>query len=153
MKTINKIVAMALLTSIGFSLPSHAQDARMIEVFTDQPAFVDRLAGATVVHYDLSELDRLKQTGLPHLPANESLAKEKAIAFFASPEGAKFKEGIKGAMRGHQKMMRYNLQKIPAVVFDQGKYVVYGTTDVAEAARLYQVHMFGSQAHSTEEVN
>lgn len=153
MITTNKFIATALLASIGFSLPSHAQDARVIEVFTDEPAFVDRLAGATVVHYDLSELDRLKKTGLPRLPANESQAKEMAIAFFASPEGAKFKEDIKGAMRGHQKMMRYSLQKIPAVVFDQGKYVVYGTTDVAEAARLYQVHVYGSQAHSTEEVN
>lgn len=153
MKTTNKIVAMALLGCIGFGQQLHAQDARVIEVFTDEPAFVDRLAGATVVHYDLSELDRLKKTGLPRLPANESQAKEMAIAFFASPEGAKFKEDIKGAMRGHQKMMRYSLQKIPAVVFDQGKYVVYGTNDVAEAARLYQVHLFGSQTHSTKGVN
>lgn len=121
-------------------LASSTQAQTMIEVFTDLPALVDAPRDVQTVHYDLSEVVRLKQTGLPKLPADRDKAMEIAKAFFATPEGEAFKKQMRTAMFGQQRMMKYQLKKIPAIVFDEGAYVVYGSIDVFDARRLYLAH-------------
>ncbi|AQT61896.1 DUF1525 domain-containing protein [Cellvibrio sp. PSBB023] len=116
---------------------SSSQAQTLIEVFTDLPALIDAPTDVKTVHYDLSEVSRLKQTGLPKLPPNQEQAMKMANAFFATPKGEAFKSEMRAAMRGQQKMMKYQIKKVPAIVFDEGKYVVYGSTDVFDARRLY----------------
>lgn len=126
-------VAIALL----FVQQSQAQTA--IEVFTDLPVFIQSLpdSGVEIVHYDLSEMDRLKRTALPKLPPRQEEAMRIATTFFQSAEGEAFKREMQIAGRAHQKFFQYQLKKLPAVVFDQGAYVVYGTTDIATARQAY----------------
>lgn len=138
MKNMNKwFVAITLFAA---SL-SHAQTS--IEVFTDMPVLIQSLPDSPVdvIHYDLSEVDRLKRTSLPKLPPNQDEAMRLATAFFASPEGEVFKRNMLIAARAQQKLFQYQLKKIPAVVFDQGAYVVYGITDVATARQAYLQRM------------
>lgn len=134
----NRVMLAGLL--LGFAVSSsHAQT--FIEVFTNLPALIDVPTDVTTVHYDLSEVSRLKQTGLPKLPPDQDQAMKIAKAFFATPEGEALKSKMRAAMRGQQKMMKYQIKKIPAIVFDEGKYVVYGSTDVFDARRLYLAHL------------
>ena len=119
---------------------SGAMAQAKIEVFTDSPATINTVSGVNIIHFDLSESERLKSRALPALPNDEARAMKIIKAFFVSPEGEAFKNDMVIATLGQQKMIRYGLKKIPAVVFDDGRYVIYGTTDVAESMRLYQLH-------------
>lgn len=127
---------------------SSSQAQTLIEVFTDLPALIDAPTDVKTVHYDLSEVTRLKQTGLPKLPPNQEQAMKMAKAFFATPEGEAFKSEMRAAMRGQQMMMKYQIKKVPAIVFDEGKYVVYGSTDVFDARRLYLAHLNDMQGEA-----
>jgi integrating conjugative element protein (TIGR03757 family) len=135
MKFMNKCSVFVAALIITYN--TQAQTA--IELFTDAPTLIAPISGSRVeiVHYDLSEVDRLKRTSLPVLPPNKDEAMRIATAFFNSPEGEAFKREMMVAGRGQKKLFEYQLKKIPAVVFDHGKYVVYGTTDVATARQMY----------------
>lgn len=135
---INRFSVVGLLFLIS---GAHTQAQPVIEVFTDMPALIDSLPDARVIHFDLSAADRLKGSVLPRLSPNQEQAMLQAKAFFTSPAGIAFKNDIREALRGQQKMIQYQLKKIPAVVFDDGQYVVYGSTDVVEARRLYRLHL------------
>ena len=58
------------------ALPVFAQET--IEVFTELPVQVDALSGVEVIHYDLSEPDRIKSKLNLKLPPDEEIAKAKA---------------------------------------------------------------------------
>jgi integrating conjugative element protein (TIGR03757 family) len=135
----NRIFAFTAL----LALPVFAQET--IEVFTELPVQIDALSGVEVIHYDLSEPDRIKSKLNLKLPPDEEIAKAKAKQFFQTPEGKAYQVAMRDAYRGRQKMMQYQLSKIPAIVFDDGKYVIYGTTDVAHSARLYRQHIQNKQ--------
>ena len=132
------IVWAALVTT-----PVSAQES--IEVFTVGPTQVDALAGVDVIHYDLSAPARVKKQLAPKLPADEKIALVQAKAFFETAEGKAYKIAMRDAYRGRQKMMQYQLSKLPAIVFESGTYVIYGTTDVAQAMRLYRQHIQDKQ--------
>lgn len=138
------VVLLGLLASIAWAQSS--TPSRVIEVFTDSPALIYPVTGAEVIHYDLSESDRLKRSALPVLPPNQEKAMRIIKAFFNSPEGQAFQRNMRVALEGKRKMIQYQLQKIPAIVFDQGKYAVYGMTDVHEATRLYGLYLQQNQS-------
>lgn len=138
------VVLLGLLASLSWA--QAPAPSNVIEVFTDNPALIDSVAGAEVIHYDLSESDRLKRSALPALPPNQEEAMRIIKAFFNSPEGKVFQNNMRSALEGKRKMIQYQLQKIPAIVFDQGKYAVYGMTDVHEAARLYGLYLQQNQS-------
>jgi len=142
MKYIDKSLAVLLicLTS-GVTNAEVALSSNRIEVFTDQPVLVDFIAGAEVVHYDLSAPDRLKRSSLPSFTPDRELAIQQARVFFESPEGEDFKREMKAALRGKQKMIHYQLKKIPAIVFANGQYVVYGSLDLADAIQRYKRYL------------
>jgi integrating conjugative element protein (TIGR03757 family) len=121
------------------AMPVFAQET--IEIFTETPMQVDTLSGVEVIHYDLSEPNRIKHQLNLKLPPDEKIAMAKAKQFFQTPEGKAYQVAMRDAYRGRQMMMQYQLSKIPAIVFEDGKYVIYGTTDVPRAARLYRHHI------------
>lgn len=135
----NKYIVWATL----IATPVFAQER--IEVFTEASTQVDTLAGVDVIHYDLSAPARVKKQLAPKLPADEKVALAQAKAFFETAEGKSYKIAMRDAYRGKQKMMQYQLSKLPAVVFEGGTYVIYGTTDVAQAVRLYRQHIQDKQ--------
>ncbi len=128
-----------ILLMVLIAAPAFAQER--IEMFTESPANVGSVNAVEVIHYDLSEPSRLKKRLAPKLPADEKLALIKAKQFFTSEEGKAYQIAMRDAYRGRQKMMQYQLKKIPAIVFDDGKYVIYGSTDVAQATMLYRQHI------------
>lgn len=137
MHKVNHLFYLPLLLSITISV--HAQT--LIEVFTDAPTQLGNLPGTEVIHYDLSAPQKIKEKYLPALPGDIERAKQIMKDYLTSPQGKEFQVAIREAYRGHEKMVRYQLEKIPAVVFDEGKYAVYGITDISKAVMLYKAHL------------
>lgn len=137
--TRNTLLLFSLLLLSCISNSGFAQT--QIEVFTDVPVQLGHIPGIEVIHYDLSDPEKVKKRFLPALPPDVDRATQILNTFLASAEGAEFKKAIREAYRGHEKMVGYQLEKIPAVVFEQGKYVVYGITDISKAAALYRAHL------------
>jgi len=139
MRHINSCILWAVLVTT----PVFAQES--IEVFTETPTQIETFEGVDVIYYDLSAPARVKKQLAPSLPADEKIALVQAKAFFETSEGKAYKIAMRDAYRGKQKMMQYQLSKLPAVVFEGGTYVIYGTTDVAQALRLYHQYIQGKQ--------
>lgn len=129
------IVVLVLASIIG-----HVQAQTTIEVFSDRPMTSLSIPGATVTVYDLSRAGDL-ESELPALPADPEKATQLAKEWVKSAAGQAHIARVKAAYKGHEQMIVYGVQKIPAVVFEQGKYVVYGTLDVALAVRDFDDYM------------
>ncbi|PUA30392.1 MAG: integrating conjugative element protein [Cellvibrio sp. 79] len=136
--TRNVLCQFTLLLLFSISNIGHAQT--QIEVFTDTPTALGNVSGIEVIHYDLSIPERIKEKYLPALPGDIDRAKKIMKTYLASVQGMEFQKAIREAYRGHEKMVQYQLEKIPAVVFNQGQYVVYGITDIQRALALYKSH-------------
>lgn len=131
-----------LLAIIGFVLGyQSAELARadvLVEVFTEGEWQVPALPGLRIVHHDLLAPDYVRRDRAPTFSANADEAEKAAVVWFASPAGQKYQLDMRNAYRGQEMLVAYRLQKTPAIVFDAGKYVVYGSTDVITAAQLYR---------------
>lgn len=115
-----------------------AQSVTQIEVFSEGALDLPRLPYTKITHYDLTEPDQVKRQ-LPKLNAkDEQTAATQARGWIESPAGQAFTKRMRSAYDGHMKAMQYALKKTPAIVFDQGEYVVYGSTNVRRALLLYR---------------
>jgi integrating conjugative element protein (TIGR03757 family) len=112
-----------------------------IEVFMDGDLTPPELPGFRVMVYDLSELAHLSEPveltpDDPKTATPESL--EALGRAYAASDAFKHRQGrIKIAAKVYEKLMRYGVTRIPAIVFDEGDSVVYGTTDIALALQDY----------------
>lgn len=122
------------------SLLSFNSHATTIELFVDQPIRIPSDYEHQIIVHDLSAPERLSQQYLPELPPNPESAKKIAMEFFASEKGQEYQDKLKAAYQHKTLLMRYNVQKIPAIVFDEGDAVIYGLTDVEKALTIYQQH-------------
>jgi integrating conjugative element protein (TIGR03757 family) len=111
---------------------ARVQGEPAIEVFTDATRFKVTSAGAATV-YDLSAPRRLAADLGRGLPRDPAAAEAIARARIADAAGS-----LRAAYEGPTRALRYGLAKLPAVVFGEGRAVVYGVTDVAEAIRWYR---------------
>lgn len=107
-----------------------------IEIFADGPLVPAAVANTDVSVFDLSLPSRLDE-GTPEFPADPTIAQAQAQAWLASPAGQQHVKALKAAYAGQQKLMAYGIQKIPAIVFDGGRFVIYGTLDLKLAVRDY----------------
>ena len=130
-RTNSFLFAMAMVASSAFG-------QQQIEVFTQSATTFDSVPGFDVHHYDLSEPERVKKLYAPQLPANETLALAQAKSFFETAAGKSYMAAMRESYRGREKMLQYQLAKIPAIVFEEGRYVIYGSTDLVQAIALYQ---------------
>jgi integrating conjugative element protein (TIGR03757 family) len=107
-----------------------------IDIFVAQPLVVASIPNTHITVFDLSRREMLEAKS-PEFPPEPLLAEKMAKTWLASEEGKKYLHELQAAYVGHSKMIAYGVLKIPAIVFDKGKFVIYGTTDVSEAVREY----------------
>jgi integrating conjugative element protein (TIGR03757 family) len=124
--------------------------ATTIELFVDQPVFVESHPGISIKVHDLSAPERLSSEYLPELPADPEKAKPMAMAFLASEKGKEFQSRLKDAHEHKTYLMRYGIQKIPAMVFDEGVAVIYGSTDIEQGLDIYREFLKKREAYHEE---
>lgn len=112
----------------------------LIELFSDKSVATPSIPGVAIMVFDLSRVEELRKS-TPHFSVDSRRAEMQAIAWLGSPEGKQHIDSLQAAYTGHVKMMTYDIQKIPAIVFDQGKFVIYGTSDIALALADYDRFM------------
>ena len=138
------IRASALLTLVLFGM---IQDcvALEIEVFTTRaaPGQNQRLPGHHVTWYALDAPERL-DAKLPRFPASQANGMAEAQRWLAK-HGDRLAEEFRDAWLGRLKAQQYGLTKFPAVCIDGCSHKVYGTSDPAQALRVYHARMAGHQ--------
>ena len=108
-----------------------------IEVFTASYIQPVKYPGHHISYYALDAPDRINDR-LPEFSAvSEKQAYEAAMAWLKR-HGTKIADALKTSTRGRTRALEYQVTKVPAIVFDQGSYVVYGTADVNRALSIYQ---------------
>lgn len=128
-------------------MPITALAQTVVEVFADAPMALPTIPDTRITLFDLSAPERVQRSLAPKLSPNPQDAQRAAQAFLNSAQGQDFKQQMREAYRGKVLMMEYGLTRIPAIVFDSGKYVVYGTTDIAESVRLYDHYRKEAPSH------
>ncbi|MGB3610918.1 MAG: DUF1525 domain-containing protein [Cellvibrio sp.] len=96
-----------------------------------------RLPGATIHLHNLNAPNEINRQ-LPRFAGAPTQAEKGAGNWVQSDEGKAFTEALRVAYDGHMLARKYKIQKAPAIVFDSGKYVVYGSTDIRHALLLYR---------------
>lgn len=119
-----------------------------VEVFTD-PAFPAsgahalRPQGVPIDIFDLSAPRRIEKALSAGLPANEAAALAIARQRLEG-QGSGLAAPLQAAYEGHARALSYGLTRYPAIVFDRGRAVVYGTADLGEALRYYRTWKEGT---------
>lgn len=126
-----------LLVVLALSLPlSVSAEPTQIEVFVEQPLSTPVIPNTKISIFDLSQVEAVRATS-PKFPADPLIAKGMAEKWLTSSEGKQYISTLKLAYAGRIKMVTYGVLKLPAIVFDNGKYVIYGTTDLLQAVQDY----------------
>ena len=96
-----------------------------------------RLPDATIRLHNLNAPNEINRQ-LPRFTGVPAQAEKTAGNWIQGDEGKAFTEALRVAYDGHMLARKYKIQKAPAIVFDSGKYVVYGSTDIRHALLLYR---------------
>lgn len=121
---------------IGMSTMVHAQV--LVDVFHwGEITKQIRLPDARIRLHNLNAPNEINRQ-LPRFTGAPAEAEKAAGNWVQSDEGKVFTEALRAAYDGHMLAREYKLQKAPAIVFDNGKYVVYGSTDIRHALLLYR---------------
>lgn len=94
--------------------------------------------GISLSLYNLNSPDNLLAQFDQGLPSKLDQAKQVILARFQNIGHEKLKQQFMTAYQGVIKATEYGLDRYPAIIFDQGKAVVYGITDLKAALRRYQ---------------
>lgn len=119
----------ALIPLLMCSVMANA-DPVSIEIFADGAVKIPLISNFKIMAYDLNEITYMNQ----HKPTfkRQSVEASKAAAFewLNSKDYENYKQQV---IRVNYPMMlisKYQLSKIPAIVFNEGEHVIYGTTDI-----------------------
>lgn len=113
---------------------------KKIEVFYDYSAgnvSEVEVAGIELVYYQLDKPAGLQGEISKKLPTNLDDAAAFMSQYANSEEGKKQIQAIVDGYQGVGRAYGLGVNKLPATVIDE-RYVVYGTTDVNQALRIYQ---------------
>jgi integrating conjugative element protein (TIGR03757 family) len=125
------LAASSLCTAAEPPLPTR------IEVFaTEASPVAAAVPGLTlpVTVYDLDAPARWEATLSEELPAQPEQAQPIAQERIAQLDP----EALKGAYTGLMQALRYRIDRYPAIVFDEGRAVVYGVPDLEQALVHYR---------------
>lgn len=138
-----------LLLGLVLPLASIAAESRMpsrIEIICDAAQPVENIAvvqkqlgsGATVRYFTIDAQVRLDEALSKDLPADPEQARTIALQRIQALDRPGLAKELSESVEGLLLAQRYGISRYPAVVFDEGKSVVYGVTDLREALRWYQ---------------
>lgn len=114
-----------------------ANSITIVEVFSEIPIHHTwRIPNTKITVYDFDQPNRAEKL-LPTLSNNQQHAERQFEQWKSTAQGKAAMEQMKASYTPYLKAARYGITKIPAIVFDQGKYVIYGTIDVHDAIREY----------------
>ncbi len=122
---------------------SATMNALTLEVITDQPNLIRdavklRQQGITVTLYDLTAGDRMANAMSKGLTGPDQQALRQVQQRIAAIGRQQFEAQLKHAFQAVIQSVAYQLDRHPAVVFNQGEAVVYGVTDLQTALGYYQ---------------
>lgn len=132
---LNWLFFRAGLLLVAFSASS-AWGEFLVEVFADGPVEVQSRDRVRVVAYNLDEITDFSNNAPTFDGRTVEQARAKAEAFMRSDAYRQYQQEVQSVYRPLQKMAEYRLAKIPAIVIN-GRYIVYGTTDVGRALDDY----------------
>lgn len=138
-----------LLLGLVLPLASIAAESRMpsrIEIISDADHPVENIAvvqkqlgsGASIRYFTIDAQTRLDEALSKDLPADPEQARAIALKRIQALDRPRLAQQLSESFEGLLLARRHGISRYPAVVFDEGKSVVYGVTDLREAVRLYQ---------------
>lgn len=135
------LVALTLFGPLLVSAALQAGEPLALEVFTATEFPVSgrddrRLQGATVTVYAVDGLEQFESTLSQNLPADVDAAKVEALRRIGGLDDARMAPA-KDAAIGLTKAVQYGVDRYPAIVVN-GTAVVYGVTDLVDAAARYE---------------
>jgi integrating conjugative element protein (TIGR03757 family) len=135
------LVALTLFGPLLFSTGLQAGEPLTLEVFTAAEFLVSgqddrRLQGATVTVYAVDGLEQFESTLSQNLPADADAAKAEALRRIGEVDDARMALA-KDAAVGLAKAVQYRVDRYPVIVVN-GNAVVYGVTDLVDAAARYK---------------
>ena len=139
MSPVTKILQLTLAMTL-LSPATHAADEtdypRSIDIFTTSEFKIDRQdIDATIFEIDgLAVLDDELSAGLPADPDGAKQLALQRISELGNALRSKAEQAAEGLSLAH----RYDIKKIPAMVFDGGQSVIYGLTDLDQAIDIYR---------------
>lgn len=138
-----------LLLGLVLPLASIAAESRVpsrIEIISDATHPVENVAvvqkqlgsGASVRYFTIDAQARLDEALSNDLPVDPQQARAIALKRIQALDRPGLAKELSESFEGLLLAQRYGIDRYPAVVFDEGKSVVYGIADLREAVRLYQ---------------
>lgn len=124
------------LATVSFS-EADTLSPTQIEVFTDRDFPVTAQGQLNVDIYRLDTPGHIEQalsTGLPADPITAKRLATERVRKLASSQPKDLKQAFEGLIKARQ----YRLDRLPAIVFDGGRAVVYGVTDLEAALSHYR---------------
>ncbi len=144
---IPKIIIIGLAVSVMTAvmpLPMRADGQEIVVEAIHSDAFpltgVDALAGQgiEIKTYNLDDAERLTANLAIGLPLNQEQAKAALERRFKEQGMEAVQEQFTQAFQGRIVGVQYEIDRYPAIVFDHGKAVVYGVTDLNRAVAIYR---------------
>ncbi len=137
---IKLVITVLLLMSMTINTQVNALT---LEVITDQPGRLHHVAqlrqqGINIIVHDLMAGKRMEATLGQDLTGSEQHAHQQLQQRIASIGRKQFEAQLKHAFQAMIQSVAYELDRHPAIVFNQGEAVVYGVTDLQAAVGYYQ---------------
>ena len=129
------------LIAICFISTTAQANQLVVEAFYDKNTRIinvdmaERVASVTT--YDLSAPEKFEDALSEGLSSDPTIAQKQA-KLRIEQRGNEIQQQLQTAYEGSLKAMQYNIDKLPAVVFNGGQHVIYGVNDVNKAIALYK---------------
>lgn len=134
-QTIQWLNTFGLLLTLSF--PAYSSNTTIIEVFTEYPMdHTYRIPKTKITFYNLNQPTQAEKL-LPTFSNNPKTAEQQFQQWKNSANGQAMMRQMKDSYTPFLKAASYGLTRTPAIVFDEGKYVIYGTTNVGHAVQDY----------------
>lgn len=131
------IVALVFALAAVSPLAADTPPPTKIEVFTDRDYPVTAHGHLSVDIYRLDVPGRIEHALSTGLPADPVSAKQIAVQRVRQIDSSRT-EDLKWTFEGLIKARQYRLDRLPAIVFDGGRTVVYGVMDLEAALSHYR---------------
>jgi integrating conjugative element protein (TIGR03757 family) len=132
-------IALAAASALG-GTAAQAAGAR-VEAFSVGALPMVNARDASVHHVDA--LLRLEQQLSANLPSDPSRA-HAVVAQRIAMLGPRLEHAVREGSAGLARCAQLGIQRVPAIVFD-GRWVVYGVTDVDAARRIFSARTLGNR--------